>query len=314
MKRLVRYIIPIAAAAILAGCSTVKNTIGLGKQNPVTATDKNSQLPPATGAEIPTSDLSALQTETLIDCIIYGKWIIADAGGKAVKASEYDEAPQRPYVVFDSTAVNPFILKFYAYAGCNTVNGRLALTEGGRISRVGEFAATLRMCPDADSEADIIDALNTVVRYRIERIANNYILYFYNAAGTNTMVMRKNDMGFLDGAWDVTRIPPIDVKADDMPEPMQLVFDMTECHLHGNTGCNVLNASIKTNIDKRNSITIEAPATTRMACPNAGLEQQLVIALSKVATAEKGKNDIVNLLDEAGNTVVTLRKANVTLD
>ncbi|MDE6545637.1 MAG: META domain-containing protein, partial [Paramuribaculum sp.] len=68
---------------------------------------------------------------------------------------------------------------------------------------------------------------------------------------------------------------------------------------------------ITTSIETRNSITISNPATTRMACPNAGLEQQLVNALGKVAKAQKGKNGTVDLLDAAGNTVITLSRANL---
>lgn len=305
MKHIFRYILPAAAvmAATLAGCSTIKNMTG--SKSPAPTTTGTEQ--PKTGAEMNTGGLNALQTEDVIDSVIRGKWIIADAGGKAVGAA-HDEL-ERPYITFDSTAVNPFILKFYAYTGCNMVNGSLALTKENKISKIGELAATMRACPDDAAEPAIINAINTAASYRIERVENNYILYFYNDANTNTMVMRKNDMGFLDGAWDVKRIPPITINDDDMPEPMRLVFDMTEGRLHGNTGCNVLNAGITTSIEKRNSITITNPATTRMACPNAGLEQQLVNALGKVAKAQKGKHGTVDLLDSAGNTVIVLAPA-----
>lgn len=303
-----------AAVAIVAtGCSTVKRTFrsitGSGEA-PVRA-NPEAELPPQTGAEIPARDLTALQTETLINRVIYGKWIVADAGGKEVNAPS--EGDERPYVTFDSTATNPFILKIYAYTGCNTLNGRVALTPEGRLAKTGEFASTLRMCPDAEAEPAIIDAFNTVARYRIEHIGGSYILYFYNQAGANTLVLRKSDMGFLDGAWDVDRINPIDVKPDDMPEPMRLVFDMTEGRLHGNTGCNVLNAGVSTDVNVRNSLTITNPATTRMACPNAGLEQQLLNALGRVAKAEKGRRGTVHLLDAAGNTVITLSPAHISL-
>ena len=311
--RLNHIVAGLAIAFMATGCSSVKKITGIGRENAVTATDKASQLPDQNGAEIPSTGLTPLQTETLLDKIIYGKWIIADAGGKAIPAPADDDTPERPYIVFDSMAVNPFLIKFYAYTGCNTVNGRMALTDGGKIAKAGEFASTLRLCPDAEHESAIIDALNTAARFRVEKVANNYLLYIYNSSDANTMVLRKNDMGFLDGAWNVTAIPPIEVKADDMPDPMQLVFDMTEKRLHGNTGCNVLNAQIKTDADKPNSIAIPDAITTRMACPNAGLEQQLLVALGKVASARQGKKGTVDLLDEAGNTVLTLSPANPTL-
>lgn len=307
MKHIFKYILPATAAiaVTLAGCNTIRNVTG--SKTPASTATATEQ--PKTGAEMNTGALSALQTEDVIDNVIRGKWIIADAGGKAV-AADPDE-PERPYVTFDSTAVNPFILKFYANTGCNIVNGSMALTKGNKISKIGEFATTMRACINDAAERDILNALNTAATYRLERVDNNYILYFYNGTNVNTMVLRKNDMGFLDGAWNVERIPPITINDDDMPEPMQLVFDMTEGRLHGNTGCNVLNADITTSIETRNSITISNPATTRMACLNAGLEQQLVNALGKVAKAQKGKNGTVDLLDAAGNTVITLSRANL---
>lgn len=312
MKKIFLYFMAaVAVAALATGCSTVKRTFRsiTGSGEDAVSVNPEAQLPQQTGAEIPARDLTALQTETLINSVIYGKWTVADAGGKEVAPAADGE--ERPYVTFDSTATNPFILKVYAFTGCNTLNGRVALTSEGRLAKMGEFASTLRMCPDAQAEPAIINAFNTVARYRIEHIAGSYILYFYNAEGANTMVLRKSDMGFIDGAWNVDRINPIDIKPDDMPEPMRLVFDMTEGRLHGNTGCNVLNATLATNINVRNSLTITNPATTRMACPNAGLEQQLVNALAKVAKAEKGRRGTVNLLDAAGNTVITLSPANL---
>ncbi|MDE7236397.1 MAG: hypothetical protein K2N66_01075, partial [Paramuribaculum sp.] len=101
-----------------------------GSKTPTSTATATEQ--PKTGAEMNTGALSALQTEDVIDNVIRGKWIIADAGGKAV-AADPDE-PERPYVTFDSTAVNPFILKFYAYTGCNIVNCSMALTKGNKIS------------------------------------------------------------------------------------------------------------------------------------------------------------------------------------
>lgn len=310
MKKIVSHILVVAAVAMIAtGCSTVKRTFSniTGHGEKTAQTLPEAELPPQTGAEIPARELTALQTETLINRFIYGKWWVADAGGKAVAAPENPE--ERPYVAFDSTATNPFILKVYAFTGCNTLNGQVALTPEGRLQKASEFASTLRMCPDAVAEPAIINAFNTVDRFRLENVGGNYILYFYDAAGKNTMVLRKSDMSFLDGAWDVKSINPIDIKPDDMPEPMQLVFDMLEGHLHGNTGCNVLNAKLTTDPEVRNSLTIGRAATTRMACPNAGLEQQLLNALSRVAKVEKGRGDTVKLLDAAGNTVITLRRA-----
>ncbi len=236
---------------------------------------------------------------------LLGRWNIIEAGGKGIKAADPEE---QPYLVFDSGAVNPALLKVYAFTGCNTLNGIIALTEKSGIEKVGEMAATMRLCPDADAEPAIIDAFNTMVSYHIERHENTYLLSFLNDRGATVMVASRTDMSFIDGAWQVAEIQPIKIDDDSMPEPMQLVFDINEGRLHGNTGCNVLNASISTDPTEPNSLTISNPLTTRMACPNAGLEQQLTNALSRVASAAKGHHNTLYLLDQAGNKVMTLHR------
>ena len=173
----------------------------------MTATDKASQLPDQNGAEIPSTGLTPLQTETLLDKIIYGKWIIADAGGKAIRAPADDDTPERPYIVFDSMAVNPFayqILRLHRLQHRQWPHGTHRRWQDNQGRGICLY---LRLCPDAEHESAIIDALNTAARFRVEKVASNYLLYIYNSSDANTMVLRKNDMGFLDGAWNVTAIP-----------------------------------------------------------------------------------------------------------
>lgn len=260
--------------------------------------------------ELPTADLSALQTETMINRIIFGKWNIVKVGNDKVTGED------RPYIVFDSTAVNPFFLKFYAYNGCNTINGMLTVTQGNSMGKVGEFASTLRLCHDARYEAGIGTALETVRSYKLEAAGSgDYTMSFINQSGKTTMVLSKNDMAFAEGAWLVTNIGQIEVKEGDMPSPMMLVIDILEHKVHGSTGCNILNGNITTNPDVQNSIGFTDLITTRMACPNAGLEQQLSTALSRVVRVEQGKKgDSILLLDAAGNTVVRLVRTDLKLD
>lgn len=257
-----------------------------------------ASVPPATVAEAEAADR------------LLGRWSILEAEGKAVNAAEGEE---HPYLAFDSTAVNVAILKVYAYTGCNTLNGAFALTGKSGVEKVGEFATTMRLCPDAETEAAIISAFNSMVSYHLEHHENTYQLSFLNERGSIVLVAGRTDMSFLDGAWQVTEIQPIKIEYDAMPEPMQLVFDMNEGRLHGNTGCNVLNATVSTSDSHPNSLTITNPLTTRMACPNAGLEQQLTNALSRVASAAPGRHSTVYLLDEAGNKVITLHRVHPEL-
>lgn len=310
----------LAAAIVFAtgaiSCSTMRTAKARVQETWTSITKSDSRKEAAhvetkvSSGELPTADLSALQTEAMINRIMFGKWDVLTVGGKRVTGSE------RPYVVFDSTATNPFILKFYANNGCNTINGMVALTRGNEMAKVGDYASTMRLCPDAPYENGVSSALENVKKYRLDVLGEgDYQMSFLDRSGKTMMVLSKNDMSFVEGAWAVTNIGQIEVKPDDLPSPMMLVIDMIEHKLHGSTGCNVLNGNIVVDPDVRNSITFTDVSTTRMGCPNAGLEQQLTAALARVVRAEQGKKaDIVLLLDQAGNTVIRLKHTDLSLD
>lgn len=308
-------------ATLSVGCTTLTDLYNkvTGQREPAYVATADNIRRPAANDETSTANPEPVSPATVPAATVAeaeaadrltGRWSILEADGKAVTAPEGEE---HPYIAFDSTAVNAAVLKVYAYTGCNTLNGALALTGKSGIEKVGEFATTMRLCPDADTETAIINAFNSMVSYRLERHENTYQLSFFNERGTIVLVAGRTDMSFLDGAWQVTEIQPIKIEDDAMPEPMQLVFDMTEGRLHGNTGCNVLNATVSTSEGHPNSLTISNPLTTRMACPNAGLEQQLTNALSRVASAAPGRHSTVYLLDEAGNKVITLHRVHPEL-
>ena len=107
---------------------------------------------------------TATQTEGAIQKVLYGQWIATNINGTAVTGND------RPYMVFDESSTNPFIVNLYAYDGCNILNGALAVTPGGQMSRTSEFLSTMKMCPDAQYEIGFTIALNTVSKYSIEQV------------------------------------------------------------------------------------------------------------------------------------------------
>ena len=80
------------------------------------------------------------------------------------------------------------------------------------------------------------------------------------------------DFDFLNGAWNVIEIAGQQIDNQDM----QLVFDIAEMKVHGNTGCNILNGSLETDLETANTISFQGIATTRMACPDASNETSLL--------------------------------------
>ena len=234
--------------------------------------------------------------------VLYGQWIATNINGTAVTGND------RPYMVFDESSTNPFIVNLYAYDGCNILNGALAVTPGGQMSRTSEFLSTMKMCPDAQYEIGFTMALNTVSKYSIEQVGRDYLLYIKNAQGNTTMTLRKSDLGFANGAWQVTKLNGTAVPTD---VEMQMVIDIPEQKLHGNAGCNTMNGSIYMNPDKQNSLEFKNIATTRMTCPQIALEQQLLTALAQVTTVQLGKDGSLMLDDANCHTLVTLTKLNL---
>lgn len=245
---------------------------------------------------------TATQTEGAIQKVLYGQWIATNINGTAVTGND------RPYMVFDESSTNPFIVNLYAYDGCNILNGALAVTPGGQMSRTSEFLSTMKMCPDAQYEIGFTMALNTVSKYSIEQVGRDYLLYIKNAQGNTTMTLRKSDLGFANGAWQVTKLNGTAVPTD---VEMQMVIDIPEQKLHGNAGCNTMNGSIYMNPDIQNSLEFKNIATTRMTCPQIALEQQLLTALAQVTTVQLGKDGSLMLVDADGHTLVTLTKLNL---
>lgn len=239
------------------------------------------------------------QTEGAIEHVLYGQWIASNVGGAAVTGDN------RPYMVFDKSSSNPFIVNCYAFDGCNVLNGSFAVTPGGQMSRTSDFLSTMKMCHDAEYEIGFTMAVNTVHSYAIEQVGRDYLLYIKNEQGATTMTLRKSDLGFANGAWKVVTLNGVQVPSDS---EMQMVIDIPELKLHGNAGCNTMNGSISINPDKQNSLEFKDVATTRMTCPQIGLEQQFLSALSQVTSVELAKDGDLLLQDASGHTLVQLKK------
>lgn len=275
----------LTALSSLTGCNTFKKT-------PTIKTD-NGQVATATASE----------TKGAISEALYGEWIAMDVNGLKVTGDD------RPYVIFEATPENPFVLNLYANNGCNTLNGQVSVTPGGKMESHSNMASTMMMCPDAPYEMGVTLALNNVKKYALEKEGSDYTLYMRDAADKNLMTLRKSGISFLNGAWAVTS-----VNSEAIPSEveMQLVIDIPELKIHGNAGCNTLNGSIFIDPAKQNSIQFTDLATTRMTCPYIAKEQALLIALEQVDTARPGSTaDTVNLLDNQGKTIITLGRLNL---
>lgn len=276
-------LLTIAAALVALSLATSCNT-----------TKKSTQQV----ANVKTETLS--QTEGAISHVIYGEWTAYDVNGMAVTGDD------RPYVIFDKSGSNPYLVQCYANNGCNTLNGTYAITPGGSMKPTSDFASTMRLCPDAKYEMGFNMALNYVTGYKIEQVGSEYLMYLTDAQGKNLMVLRKADAGYMNGAWRVTRINDKNIAES---QNIEMVIDMADLKVHGNAGCNVLNGSLFIDQAKQNSLQFRDLRTTRMTCPDIATEQALLVALEQVETVVPGRDDKTALLkDASGQVLITLQR------
>lgn len=262
---------------------------------------KTTQIKVDDNGQVETTTLS--QTDETIHHLLIGSWTASKVGGQTVSGLD------RPYIEFGSEASNKFLVRAYAYDGCNYLNGMYAVTAGGEMQRTTDFISTMKMCDGANYEIGVVNAINNVAKYSIIKNNSGYVLTMFDASGSPLMELTRFNTDFLSGAWDVSMIRGASVDSD---LGIQLVLDMTDNTVHGNAGCNTLNGKITTSPDKPSSLGFTNLITTRMTCPNIATEQALLQALQSVVSVRPGQSaNSVVLLDSEGHEALILTKANL---
>lgn len=304
----------LAAAAMLAGCTAVSNvtkSVGntvsstVGKMNrgkkgvenarkqqgvDVSAPEARKNTPVYAG-EVSFKPMGEIPS---VNELCTGQWVITDVQG--IELHGEDDAP---YVAFDRTG------RFYAFDGCNYLNGYYVLRADG-ILTLNQVLSTLRMCGEEYSyQIDGVLSDGAKLYVDSKRIGQETYLYLKNASGRTQLTLRRHNMEFLNGNWQVTALDGEPVAREDMT----VFFDIPELKIHGNTGCNFVNGSIYIDPNRSNALDISNMAVTRMGCPYVKQETAMLVALENTATAIAGHNlDSVILLDKNGNELMTLKR------
>ena len=225
--------------------------------------------------------------------ILDGEWIIKNAGGMDINREE-----NYPYINF-VTAEN----SFYASNGCNVLNGVFTVEGTDKIT-FHNVLTTMRYCPDTPFDAMINSVLSDEKQITFKKVVKDgeSYLYFYDAAGKELMKMRKPGLDFLNGNWRVAEIDG--EKFND--EAMTIFFDMQECRVHGNTGCNSFNGDIYIDPQNNRGISLSNMAVTMRMCPNIEQQSKFLVALEKTSSAKAASNGDVYLTDSEGKEVIKL--------
>ncbi len=227
---------------------------------------------------------------------INGEWQITMVGKNPIDRDE-----DMPYIVFDTEQAS-----FYANNGCNTLNGAFTLTPDSVLT-FHNVLSTMRLCQDAafEHEINVIIADGHPSPIRLSNVGSESYLDFVTGSGKLLMRLRRGNLDFLNGNWDVESIAGL----DHLDVPANVFFDLGELKLHGNTGCNYVNGTIYLDHRRSNAVDFSNMITTRMACPYNDQQTAMLVALEQTETALSDGAGKVMFLDENGRNLMTLRRA-----
>lgn len=281
-----------AAAALLAilplGACSVTN-----KKTDAPEVKKEAVLP--TDREKIVQPVSAVYTsQDLAKGIVKGDWAIEKVNGKTAVG---EKAPYLKFV--------PEEKRVYGNNGCNVINAEYKYNPADSTLSFSNIATTMMACAmEGITDYEINAALGSAQYYTWRLNGDDYYLTFYDADRQPVMELMHQNFQFLNGTWLVKEI---DGQPIDVPD-MKLVIDVDEGKLHGNTGCNIINGSLDTDMDAANSISFQAIAMTRMACPDPNYETQLIVALEEAMKAKPLQGGKVALLNSENKTVLLMER------
>lgn len=292
MRIRMRIMMPLLAFALvpLGSCSVINKNKGGGSSANV---NKEAVLP--TDREKIVKPVSGVYTsEELAKGVVKGDWAVERVNGKTAVG---ETAPFLKFV--------PEQKRVYGNNGCNVINAAYTYNPADSTLTFSNMASTMMACGmEGITDLEFNAALGAARYYTWRLSGDDYYLTLYDADHNPVMEMMHQNFQFLNGTWLVRQI---DGQSVDVPD-MKLVIDVDEGKLHGNTGCNIINGTLETDMEAANSISFQQIAMTRMACPTPNFETQLVVALEQAAKAKPLKEDRVELVDNQGKIVLLLER------
>lgn len=226
--------------------------------------------------------------------IIKGDWAIESVFGTEAKGEK------APFLKFSESDH-----RVYGNNGCNTINAEYEYDAAQGTLSFSNVAVTMMLCHmEGITDSFINTALNDTRSYSLEEATDGYVMNLYNKDGVLIMTLSHQNFEFLNGTWKVVQINDEKVNI----EKMRLVFDVDEHKIHGNTGCNVLNGRLETDMDSPNSISFEGMAVTMMMCPQMEYQTALLVALEEACRAKPTTSDRVEFFNPTGNLVLILER------
>ena len=290
MKKINVYIIPLMALSLipLGACNAVKKAGDTGKdvkKEAVLPTDREKIVQPVS---------SVYTSEDLANGIIKGDWAIEKVNGKTAVGET------APFLKFE-----PSEKRVYGNNGCNVINASYQYNPADSTLTFSNLVSTMMACGMTGiTDIEINAALDAARYYTWSLNGDDYLITLLDADHQPVIEMMHQNFQFLNGTWLVKEI---DGEAVNVPD-MKLVIDVDEGKIHGNTGCNILNGSLETDMDAANSISFQQLGVTRKACPDMNYETRLLVALEDASKAKPLQEGRVELLNSLGKVVLVMER------
>ncbi len=296
MKRATITLLLGAALTFAGGCTALKGagSASDGKAGSKGGKVKHEAVLPQDREKIVQAVANVYTSEELSRGVVKGDWAIETVFGRKAVG---EEAPYLKFV--------PAEKRVYGNDGCNIINAAYIYNPADSTLSFSQLVSTMRSCgKEGITDREICAALDSARYYSWRLDGDSYYLYLYDSGHSRIMEMMHQNFQFLNGTWQVAAIG--DEKIDN-PD-MKLVIDVDEGKVHGNTGCNILNGTLETDMDAANSISFQAIATTRMACPEPNHEMHLLVALEEAMKARVLSGQQVEFLNNEGSRVLLLER------
>lgn len=292
MKLKINPVLFLSAAVLLVSmtsCDLYDKVFGHKENNVV---KKEVVLPQDREAIMVKTDPKMYSPEEFAKGVVKGDWAIETV---------YDQnavGQSAPYIKFA-----PEEHRIYGNNGCNTINGDYAYNPADSTLTFDNVATTMMLCSKEGITDYLVNkAINETRRYALKDVEDGYLMTLYDGDDRQVMVLAHQNLDFLNGTWKVVEIDGEKVKIDKM----KLVFDIDEHKVHGNTGCNVLNGKLETDMDAPNTFSFESMAVTMMYCPEMEYQTAMLVALEDACRAKPIDKNKVQLIDDSGKVVMTL--------
>lgn len=222
---------------------------------------------------------------------LYGEWTIIEVRKKEVFTQE------RPYIYLDFNGD-----KIYGNNGCNSINGGFAL-QGSNIS-FNNIISTRKSCHSTTPERTIMKALAEVQAYSVTSLYNVEYLNLKNAKGTVVMVLRRQNLDFLNGAWLVKEMGGTNVSERNV----RVVIDVQMLTVNALTKCNIINGIVKIDPRKEFDVEFEDLKSSHNQCDDINTETQMLINMEETVSCKKINDSEMALLDHKGAIVIVLKR------